>query len=196
MSHVLIERSRSFVRVHSSLQSTQQSRIRPQLDKGDLYERTVLLVVVLGTCPCTCFPIHERALLISTRAIFLLVELHVSVLRYNRGGLVNCCCFCCYEHISHSAILTSSFPQSRNPPVAPENERCVKLDELYLLLLPLPTQLQSWWTDTSRVSGKGRIIFVCSQTLQGRVIHARLLLREFIATGWSACVEKSAYSIA
>lgn len=34
------------------------------------------------------------------------------------------------------------------------------------------------------------------QTLQGRVIHARLLLREFIATGWSACVEKSAYSIA
>lgn len=52
MSHVLIERSRSLIRrskVH------RQSRIRPQLDKGDLYERIVPLVVVLGHLPVYVF---------------------------------------------------------------------------------------------------------------------------------------------
>lgn len=50
--------------VHSSLQSTQQSRIRPQLDKGDLYEaysasrcRSRHLSVYVFSC------FHERALL-------------------------------------------------------------------------------------------------------------------------------------
>lgn len=74
ISHVLIERIRSFIRrskVHSG-HELGHSWIR-----AIFMRRIVPLVVVLGTCPRTCFPIHERALLISTRAIFLLVQLHV-----------------------------------------------------------------------------------------------------------------------
>lgn len=189
MSHVLIEQSHSAAR---------HSKVHSGHELGHSWIRAIFMC---GQClslsfsaPAECIErVHGEAFLISARALFF------CSLNPRRGCARVLACkpegfrltvVAAANVASRPSRSSASFPQSHKPTGcvddgSMETERCVKPDEtlrprllfLLLLLLPLALALCNCKVNeqTGQIPGKGRFIFVCSQTLQGRVIHAWLL---------------------
>lgn len=193
MSHVLIEWSRS-PDVRPSFYSTHQSRIRPQLDKGDLYERTVPLVVGRGTCPRAIvgsLASEGGARSSLQRALFfcsLNITRFVGVLRYGQGIRLTIVVIVIVDAMRASTVprRRSCFRKVSVPPVAPG--RWKTSDALNAPYIPV--QPQNPRTDTDpQVPGPADYFRFASRRCKAAFQFTRAYCRANLR-GWSTRVSK------